>query len=82
MSFLYILVPIAVLLVIIAIWVFNWAVDSGQYDDLDGPAHSILFDDEDPAHLAAQSDEKSAKADAEKHPDEHASADDHRGNRP
>lgn len=54
MTFLYILVPIAVVLVIIAIWVFTWAVDSGQYDDLDGPAHSILFDDEDPAHLAAQ----------------------------
>jgi nitrogen fixation-related uncharacterized protein len=28
-------------------------VDSGQYDDLDGPAHSILFDDEDPKHQAA-----------------------------
>ncbi|MBQ0743846.1 MAG: cbb3-type cytochrome oxidase assembly protein CcoS [Pseudomonas sp.] len=58
MTFLYILVPVAVILVIIAIWVFNWAVDSGQYDDLDGPAHSILFDDEDPAHLAAQPDAK------------------------
>ncbi len=55
MTVLYILVPIAVVLVIIAIWVFTWAVNSGQYDDLDGPAHSILFDDEDPAHLAAQS---------------------------
>jgi nitrogen fixation-related uncharacterized protein len=32
--------------------VFFWAVDSGQYDDLDGPAHSILFDDQDPGHKA------------------------------
>jgi nitrogen fixation-related uncharacterized protein len=32
--------------------VFFWAVDSGQYDDLDGPAHSILFDDQDPGHQA------------------------------
>jgi cbb3-type cytochrome oxidase maturation protein len=54
MTVLYILVPIAVLLVIIAIWIFNWAVNSGQYDDLDGPAHSILFDDDDPAHLEAR----------------------------
>lgn len=54
MTVLYILVPIAVLLVIIAIGVFVWAVNTGQYDDLDGPAHSILFDDEDPAHLAAR----------------------------
>jgi cbb3-type cytochrome oxidase maturation protein len=65
MSFLYVLVPIAVVLVIIAIWVFTWAVDSGQYDDLDGPAHSILFDDEDPAHLAAQPDAKPAEADTD-----------------
>lgn len=54
MTFLYVLIPVAVILVLIAIWVFNWAVNSGQYDDLDGPAHSILFDEEDPAHLAAQ----------------------------
>lgn len=54
MTFLYVLVPVAMLLVVIAIWVFTWAVNNGQYDDLDGPAHSILFDDEDPAHLAAQ----------------------------
>lgn len=58
MTVLYILVPIAVLLVIVAIWVFTWAVNSGQYDDLDGPAHSILFDDDDPAHLAAQRGEE------------------------
>ena len=54
MNALYYLIPIAIVLVIAAIWLFFWAVDSGQYDDLDGPAHSILFDDEDPAHTAAQ----------------------------
>ena len=54
MTILYILVPVAIVLVIIAICVFNWAVNSGQYDDLDSPAHSILFDEEDPAHLAAR----------------------------
>ena len=57
MTVLYILVPIAILFVMIAInWVlFIWAVNNGQYDDLDSPAHSILFDEDDPAHLAAQS---------------------------
>jgi nitrogen fixation-related uncharacterized protein len=29
-----------------AIFVFSWAVKSGQFDDLEGPAHSILFDDD------------------------------------
>ncbi|WP_185266209.1 cbb3-type cytochrome oxidase assembly protein CcoS [Halopseudomonas xiamenensis] len=54
MTVLYILIPVAIVLVIVAILVFNWAVNSGQYDDLDSPAHSILFDEEDPAHLKAQ----------------------------
>ncbi|WP_022963694.1 cbb3-type cytochrome oxidase assembly protein CcoS [Halopseudomonas pelagia] len=82
MTFLYILVPIAVVLVIIAIWVFIWAVDSGQYDDLDGPAHSILFDDEDPAHIEAQSEQKSAKPDEKESLKKHSPADDERSNRP
>jgi cbb3-type cytochrome oxidase maturation protein len=53
MPALYILIPVAIALVGFAIWLFFWAVDSGQYDDLDGPAHSILFDDEDPKHTTA-----------------------------
>ncbi|MBM7059442.1 cbb3-type cytochrome oxidase assembly protein CcoS [Pseudomonas sp. UL073] len=53
MPALYVLIPVALLIVAVAIYVFFWAVDSGQYDDLDGPAHSILFDDEDPQHQAA-----------------------------
>jgi len=52
MSALYLLIPVAVVLVGLAIWMFFWAVDNGQYDDLDSPAHSILFDDEDPGHQA------------------------------
>ncbi len=52
MPALYILIPIALLIVAVCIFIFFWAVDSGQYDDLDGPAHSILFDDQDPDHLA------------------------------
>ena len=46
MTVFYILIPVAILLVGIAILIFNWAVNNGQYDDLDGPAHSILFDDD------------------------------------
>ncbi|RJG09723.1 cbb3-type cytochrome oxidase assembly protein CcoS [Pseudomonas cavernicola] len=52
MPALYVMIPVALLIVAIAIYIFFWAVDSGQYDDLDGPAHSILFDDEDPQHQA------------------------------
>ena len=55
MPALYVMIPAALLLVGVAVYIFFWAVDSGQYDDLDGPAHSILFDDEDPKHTAAVS---------------------------
>jgi len=30
------------------VWVFLWAIGSGQFDDLEGPAHRILMDDETP----------------------------------
>jgi len=50
---LYLLIPVALLIVAGAVYLFFWAVDNGQYDDLDSPAHRILFDDEDPGHQAA-----------------------------
>ena len=53
MPALYVMIPAALLLVGVAVYIFFWAVVSGQYDDLDGPAHSILFDDQDPRHQAA-----------------------------
>lgn len=48
MSILYLLIPIAIILMIIAIVFFLWTIRSGQYDDLEGPAHRILMDDDDP----------------------------------
>ncbi len=48
MSILYLLIPLALVLVGIAIWAFMWAVRSGQFEDLEGPAHRILMDDDDP----------------------------------
>ncbi|MET4693525.1 cbb3-type cytochrome oxidase assembly protein CcoS [Endozoicomonas lisbonensis] len=45
MESLFILIPLAVLFIALAIRVFFWAVDSGQFDDLEGPAHSILYED-------------------------------------
>lgn len=52
MAALYVMIPAALLILALAIRLFFWAVDNGQYEDLDGPAHSILFDDEDPMHTA------------------------------
>ncbi|TRX74377.1 cbb3-type cytochrome oxidase assembly protein CcoS [Pseudomonas mangiferae] len=58
MTALYVMIPVAVIVVGLAIWLFFWAVDSGQYDDMDSPAHSILFDDEDPRHQAGVEEAK------------------------
>ena len=71
MPALYIMIPVALLIVAIAIYVFFWAVDSGQYEDLDSPAHSILFDDLDPRHHAAANDASKpdgAKSDPQNRP--------------
>jgi cbb3-type cytochrome oxidase maturation protein len=46
MEILFILIPISIAFVAFAIWIFGWAINNGQYDDLEGPAHSILFDDD------------------------------------
>ena len=45
MEIIFVLIPIGLLLLGIAIWAFFWAVKNDQFEDLEGPAHSILFDD-------------------------------------
>ena len=47
MSALLYLIPIALLLGGIGLAAFLWSLRSGQYDDLDGAAERILFDEED-----------------------------------
>ncbi|HCH01583.1 MAG TPA: cbb3-type cytochrome oxidase assembly protein CcoS [Vibrio sp.] len=47
MASLYLLIPIAIIFVCIAVALFMWAVKSDQFDDLDRQGHSILFDDND-----------------------------------
>ncbi|QYJ77105.1 cbb3-type cytochrome oxidase assembly protein CcoS [Shewanella sp. FJAT-52076] len=57
MSIIYILIPIAMLFVLIAVGVFFWAVRTEQFDDLDRQGASILFEEETPkapdAHASA-----------------------------
>lgn len=48
MSILLLLVPLALMLLIVAIAAFAWAVRGGQFEDLETPALSILADDEEP----------------------------------
>jgi cbb3-type cytochrome oxidase maturation protein len=46
---LYLLIPLSVIAAFAAGWVLWRAVDGGQFDDLEGPAHRILMDDDAPA---------------------------------
>ena len=49
MEVLYLLIPVSLVFVGLIAWVFLWAVRSGQFDDMEGPAHQILMDDDGPA---------------------------------
>ena len=49
MDILFLLIPISVIFVALIAVAFLWAVKAGQFDDLEGPAHRILMDDDTPA---------------------------------
>lgn len=45
MEILFVLVPVSLVIVMIALWAFVWSVNSRQYEDLDIEAERILFDE-------------------------------------
>jgi cbb3-type cytochrome oxidase maturation protein len=49
MTILLYLIPVALFLGGLGLAAFLWALRSGQYEDLDGAANRILFDDDNPA---------------------------------
>lgn len=67
MDIIYALVPLSILLIGIAVLVFFWAVKSGQFEDLESPAHRILFDDDD--DLAGARKKAAAKSEEEQSTD-------------
>ncbi len=64
MEVLYLLIPVSLVFVGLIAWVFLWAVRSGQFDDMEGPAHQILMDDDGP--VSGQQNEKDVDEDAGK----------------
>lgn len=46
MEILYLLIPISVLLALLVLIVFAWALKSGQFDTLDAEGERILFDED------------------------------------
>jgi cbb3-type cytochrome oxidase maturation protein len=46
MSMLYVLIPLALMLLAVAIWALVWAIRSGQFDDLESHGWSVVLDDD------------------------------------
>ena len=46
MSILYVLIPLAVMLLGFAIWALLWAIKNGQFDDLESHGWSVVLDDD------------------------------------
>lgn len=57
MSILVYLVPAALLLGGLGLAAFMWSLRSGQYDDLEGAAERILYDDDKPEPDRTETDD-------------------------
>lgn len=55
MSIIYVLIPIAILLTALGIYIFFWAVKSNQFDDLEKQGLSILFEEKESNKTANES---------------------------
>jgi cbb3-type cytochrome oxidase maturation protein len=71
MSMLYVLIPLALMLLAVAVWALIWAIRSGQFDDLESHGWSVVLDDDQrpPPESAAEAHERAAAEDTgEKEP--------------
>ena len=62
MESLYLLIPLSVLAVVVAVLVFFWMNKNGQFDDDQGPAWSILLDDDRPVQVPTDAEKKAEEA--------------------
>ncbi len=62
MEIIYLLIPLSLVLIGAIIWALFYAIRSGQFDDMEGPAHRILMDDDKPEKM----DKKLEHDDSEK----------------
>ena len=64
MEILYLLIPVSIVLLLVAVAAFAWAVKNGQFEDMEGPAHRIILDDDnDPMIPPPPGQQKKAAAD-------------------
>jgi cbb3-type cytochrome oxidase maturation protein len=46
MSMIFVLIPLAVMLLAVAVWALLWAIKTGQFDDLESHGWSVVLDDD------------------------------------
>ena len=46
MEIIYVLIPVSLVLIVVIVYAFFWAVQSDQFEDMEGPRHQILMDDD------------------------------------
>lgn len=46
MSMIFVLIPLAIMLLAVAVWALLWAIKSGQFDDLESHGWSVVLDDD------------------------------------
>jgi len=56
MDILYLLIPISLVFVALIAVVLLWAVKHGQFEDMEGPAHRILMDDDLPPQAGRETE--------------------------
>ena len=61
MDSVFILIPISIVLAFVIGYFFWWSGKNGQFDDLEGPAHRILMDDDDTSKTCYSQDESDEK---------------------
>jgi len=68
MNMLYVLIPLALMLLAFAVWALVWAIRSGQFDDLESHGWSVVLDDDQkpPPHPDDAKDEDENKSEVNK----------------
>ena len=62
MSVIFIVLPVALVVVLVAVVAFLWAARRGQFDDLETPAYRALHDDPPPANPSSPDDGRGSES--------------------
>lgn len=46
MSIIYLMIPLGIILLGLAVWALVWAIRSGQFDDLESQGWTVVLDDD------------------------------------